>query len=295
MAKAKVLGRGLGNLIPVNEKKEELSYDNNSNLREIKLSEILPNPNQPRKTFSDSSIEELASTIKTHGIIQPVVVQKVDSGYELISGERRVRACRKAGFQKIPAIIKSVSKKESMEMALLENIQREDLNPIDEAFAYQRLSDELGIKISELATRIGKNRTTISNLIRLLNFPSKIQEYIRSGKITEGQARPVLSIAEEKKQIETIEKIIQGSWTARQVEDYVADLIGDSKIKSKVSTREKKKDPSIMKLESKIRNKISAKVDLQHNETNGKGKIVIHYGSLDQMESILDSLGIKSK
>lgn len=295
MAKAKVLGRGLGNLIPVNEKKEELSYDNNSNLREIKLSEILPNPNQPRKTFSDSSIEELASTIKTHGIIQPVVVQKVDRGYELISGERRVRACRKAGFQKIPAIIKSVSKKESMEMALLENIQREDLNPIDEAFAYQRLSDELGIKISELATRIGKNRTTISNLIRLLNFPSKIKEYIRSGKITEGQARPVLSIAEEKKQIETIEKIIQGSWTARQVEDYVADLIGDSKIKSKVSTREKKKDPSIMKLESKIRNKISAKVDLQHNETNGKGKIVIHYGSLDQMESILDSLGIKSK
>lgn len=295
MAKAKVLGRGLGNLIPVNEKKEELSYDNNSNLREIKLSEILPNPNQPRKTFSDFSIEELASTIKTHGIIQPVVVQKVDRGYELISGERRVRACRKAGFQKIPAIIKSVSKKESMEMALLENIQREDLNPIDEAFAYQRLSDELGIKISELATRIGKNRTTISNLIRLLNFPSKIQEYLRSGKITEGQARPVLSIAEEKKQIETIEKIIQGSWTARQVEDYVADLIGDSKIKSKVSTREKKKDPSIMKLESKIRNKISAKVDLQHNETNGKGKIVIHYGSLDQMESILDSLGIKSK
>lgn len=293
MAKPKVLGRGLGNLIPVNEKKEELSYDSNSNLKEIKLSEILPNPNQPRKSFSESSIEELASTIKTHGVIQPIVVQKTDRGFELISGERRVRACKKAGFQKIPAIIKSVSKKESMEMALLENIQREDLNPIDEAFAYQKLCDELGIKISELAMRVGKNRTTISNLIRLLNFPSKILDSIRSGKISEGQARPILSIADEKKQIETVEKVIQGSWTARQVEDYVADLIGDRRPKSKKGNSEKKKDPSIVKIETKIRNKVSSKVDLLHNESNGKGKIVIHYSNLEQMESILENIGIK--
>ncbi|WCL49515.1 ParB/RepB/Spo0J family partition protein [Leptospira sp. GIMC2001] len=293
MAKSKVLGRGLGNLIPINENKQEMNYDGNSNLREIKISEILPNPNQPRKTFSDASIDELAVTIKQHGVIQPVVVQKTDRGYELIAGERRVRACKKAGFQKIPALVKVVSKKESLEMAILENIQRENLNPIDEAMAYQKLSDELGIKISELATRMGKNRSTISNLIRLLNFPTKIQELIRQGKISEGQARPVLSIADERKQLETIDKIINGGWTARQVEDYVAEVMGDSKPKSKSSKSPKAKDQSLLKLESKLRNKYSSKVELQHNENNGKGKIVLHYTNLEQMESILEQMGIK--
>lgn len=293
MAKVKALGRGLGNLIPVNEKKEELSYDENSNLKEIKISEILPNPNQPRKSFSDASLMDLAETIKLHGVIQPIVVQKVATGYELISGERRVRACQKAGFQKIPAVIKNVSPKDSLEMALLENIQREDLNPIDEALAYKKIGDQLGLKISEVAQRMGKNRTTVSNLIRLLNFPEKVQEYLRQGKVTEGQARPVLSIADEKKQIETIEKIISGGWTARQVEDYVAEVTGDPKIKPESSSPSRSKDPSIVKTETKLRMKFSTKVELAHNEKNGKGKIILHYGNMDQMESILQELGIR--
>lgn len=293
MAKAKALGRGLGNLIPVNDKKEEISYDQNSNLKEIKLSEILPNPNQPRKAFSDASIDELAQTIKLHGVIQPIIVQKTEKGFELISGERRVRACKKAGFHKIPAVIKTVSSKDSFEMAILENIQREDLNPIDEAVAYKKLSEESGLKISEIAQRMGKNRTTISNLVRLLNFPDRVQDLIRQGKITEGQARPALSIADERKQIETIDKIIEGGWTARQVEDYVSDLMGDAKIKGGTSISQKSKDPSITKLESKLRTKYSSKVELQHNESNGKGKIVLHYASLDQMERILEIMGVK--
>lgn len=292
MAKSKALGRGLGNLIPVTKENEEIKPEENSDLKEIRLSEILPNPNQPRRTFSENSIQELAETIKLHGVIQPVVVQKTERGYELISGERRVRACKKAGFQKVPAIVKIVSTKDSIEMAILENIQREDLNPIEEAIAYKRLSEEAGLKISEVATRMGKNRTTISNLIRLLNFPEIIQNYIKEGKITEGQSRPVLSIADEKKQIETVEKIIQGSWTARQVEDYVSDLLGDKPSDKKTSTKAKSKDSSILKIESKIRNKFSSKVEVQHNESNGKGKIVLHYGNLDQMENILKELGI---
>ncbi|MCC5813527.1 MAG: ParB/RepB/Spo0J family partition protein [Leptospira sp.] len=294
MAKARALGKGLGNLIPVNEKHEEIKPEDNSGLKEIKISEILPNPNQPRRTFSDASIEELSHTIKLHGVIQPIVVQKSSHGYELISGERRVRACKKAGFLKIPAIVRVVSSRESFEMAILENIQREDLNPIEEAIAYKKLSEESGLKITEIALRMGKNRTTISNLVRLLNFPEKVQNYIRDGKITEGQARPVLSIADEKKQIETIEKIIAESWTARQVEDYVADLLGGAKPGKTSSGKSNSKDPSIMKLESKLRTKYSSKVEVQHNETNGKGKIVLHYSNLDQMESILQEMGIKA-
>lgn len=292
MAKAKALGKGLGNLIPVNENQEEISPQENSSLKEIKISEIFPNPNQPRRTFSDASIEELSNTIKLHGVIQPVVVQKVDRGYELISGERRVRACKKAGFLKIPAIVKVVSSKESFEMAILENIQREDLNPIEEAIAYKKLSEETGLKITEIAQRMGKNRTTISNLVRLLNFPEKIQNYIRDGKITEGQSRPVLSIADERKQIETIEKIISEGWTARQVEDYVSDVLGGTKITESKKSSSISKDPSILKLESKLRNKFSSKIEIQHNEQNGKGKLVIHYGNLDQMESILKEIGV---
>jgi ParB family chromosome partitioning protein len=292
MAKGKVLGRGLGNLIPVNEKKEEMSYESHSNLKELKISEIYPNPNQPRRTFSEESIQELANTIQLHGVIQPVVVKKTDRGYELISGERRVRACKKAGFLKVPAVIRNVSNKESLEMAILENIQREDLNPIDEALAYQKLAEELNLKTSELAQRMGKNRTTIANLIRLLNFPQKIQDLIREGKISEGQARPVLSIADDRKKIEVVEKIISMGWTARQVEDYVSDLTAGSEPRSGKKPAGKAKDPAIVKIESKLRNKLSSKVELVHNESNGKGKIVIQYGNLEQMESILKELGI---
>lgn len=295
MAKSRVLGKGLGNLIPVNDKHEEIRPEENSGLKEIKISEILPNPNQPRRTFSDASIEELSHTIKLHGVIQPIVVQKTDRGYELISGERRVRACKKAGFQKIPAIVRSVSSKESFEMAILENIQREDLNPIEEAIAYKKLSEESGLKISEIAQRMGKNRTTISNLVRLLNFPEKVQGYIRDGKITEGQSRPVLSIADERKQVETIEKIISEGWTARQVEDYVADILGGSKPSKSSTSKPTSKDPGILKIESKLRTKYSSKVELQHNESNGKGKIVLHYTNIDQMESILQEMGINYK
>lgn len=286
MAKSKALGRGLGNLIPVNENQEPIDPNKNSSLREIRITDVLPNPNQPRKSFSEANLEELANTIKTHGIIQPIVVRETDKGYVLISGERRLRACKKAGFHKIPAIVKKVSERDSLEMAILENIQREDLNPIEEALAYKKLSEEYGLKTTEIAQKLGKNRSTIANLIRLLNFPEKIQNYLKERKITEGQARPVLSIPDERKQIEIIEKIIQDGMTARQVEDYVSQLLEDQK-SIYTKSKEKKKDPEILKLESKLRNKLSTKVDIQHNTQTGKGKIAIYYNNLDQLEELL--------
>ncbi|MDF3820928.1 ParB/RepB/Spo0J family partition protein [Leptospira sp. 96542] len=295
LGKGKVLGRGLGNLIPVNENNVELSKDESTGLREIRVSEIFPNPHQPRKQFSDQSIQELSNTIQEHGVIQPIVVQKnpSGSGFVLVAGERRLRATKLAGFSKIPAIVRELSEADTMELALIENIQRENLNPMDEAQAYQNIIDKRGLKITDLATRVGKNRATISNLIRLLSLPKSIQDLVKEGKMTEGQARPLLSIPDGKKQWDVAQKIILESWNVREVENYVSSYLNpDKKIKSEPESSDKR-DASIVKLESKLRNKFSSKVEITHNETNGKGKIVFSYANITDMERILDQLGLK--
>ena len=286
MSKNRVLGRGLGNLI-ANAPQEAAS----GNYIELKISEIITNPNQPRKTFSEESIRELAETIKDHGVIQPVVVKKTDKGYELISGERRLRASKFAGFVKIPAIIKNVSDKDSMLMAVIENIQREDLNPVDEAMAYQELMDKLSMKPTDIASRIGKNRSTVANLIRLLQLPSTVLEMVKSGKLSEGQARPLISIADKRKIEDTANKILQNGWTVRQIEEYVSSLL-DEKKPLKTEKTPTKKHSSILDIESKIRKKVSGKISLDHNEKSGKGKIVIHYNNLKDLDRVLENLGI---
>lgn len=295
LGKGKVLGRGLSNLIPVNEKNQEISKDDINGLREIKLTEIQPNPHQPRKHFSQEAIQELSITIQNHGVIQPIVVQKnnTGSGFILISGERRLRACKVAGFVKIPAIVREVSEADMMELALIENLQREDLNPLEEAQAYQNLIEKRGLKITDLALRVGKNRSTLSNLIRLLALPKQVQDWVKEGKLTEGQVRPLLSLPESKKQVETASKVIAENWTARAVENYVSNLLNPDKKSKKVSETSKNKDASIVKLEGKLRNKYSSKVEVNHNESNGKGKIVFSYGNLSDMERLLELLGLK--
>ncbi len=295
LGKGKVLGRGLSNLIPVNEKYEEIAKDELSGLREIKVSEIQPNPHQPRKHFSGEAIQELSITIQQHGVIQPIVVQKNSAGpgFILISGERRLRACKLAGFMKIPAIVKEVSDADMMELALIENLQREDLNALEEAQAYQNLIDKRGLKITDLATRVGKNRSTVANLIRLLGLPKQVQDWIKEGKISEGQSRPLLSLPDPKKQVDVANKVITENWTAREVENYVSNLLNPDKNNRNDSTGDKNKDASIVKLEGKLRNKYSSKVEITHNEANGKGKIVFSYANLSDMERLLELLGLK--
>jgi ParB family chromosome partitioning protein len=285
--KQKVLGKGLGNIIGSNSNSEN---NDNQPFKEIKISEISLNPNQPRKQFSKETISNLADTIKIHGVIQPIVVKKIENGYQLISGERRLRASKEAGFHKIPAIIKTFSENDSLEVAIIENIQRENLNPIDEALAYQQLSEKMGMKISEIANRIGKNRSTISNLIRLLQLPESVKELIKEGKITEGHARPLLSIGDSRKLESYAQQIVDKSLNVRQVEDYVASLW---ETKTNLSTKRESLDPAIVAYESKIRNKLSAKVKLVHNGKKGSGKITISYNSLKEMERILSVMSIK--
>jgi ParB family chromosome partitioning protein len=293
MKAGKVLGRGLGNLIPIGENKEVLSYEKQSELQELPIIDVVPNPNQPRIVFSKESIQELANTIQTHGLIQPIVVQKNGSKYELISGERRLRACKVAGFQKIPAIVKQVSSVESMEMALIENIQREDLNPIDEAIAYRKISETTGQKITELAEKVGKNRATISNLIRLLSLPEPVQNLVRERKLTEGQVRPLLSLVNQKDMLNFANKILSEGWTARRVEEEISNF--DNPVAKKGSSSKKsssKKDTYIMKYEDKIRKKFQLKNEISHNHKSSKGKITFYYNNNDEMENLLSKLGI---
>lgn len=255
----------------------------------MNIQEISINPNQPRKTFSDESIEELSETIKVHGLIQPIVVIQKGNFFELVSGERRLRACKKAGLAKIPAIVKNYSEEQSLEIAIIENIQREDLNPIEEALAYQTLIDKLGLKITEVASRLGKNRATISNLVRLLQLPESIKELLRQGKITEGHARPLLSIGNSKKAEELSKQIAEKGLSVREVEEIVSKLVDGEKILTKSSLSQ---DPSILDMENKIRTKLSAKIKLSHNVKSGKGKIIINYNNLEDMDRILQNMGI---
>ncbi|PJZ54306.1 ParB/RepB/Spo0J family partition protein [Leptospira adleri] len=289
--KPKALGRGLGNLIPVNENKAPMDSSSDGALRDIRISEIRPNPGQPRKTFLEESLKELSETIKAHGVIQPIVVKQLDAGYEIISGERRYRACKLAGFVKIPAIVKNVSENQSMEMAIIENIQREDLNPIEEAIAYKTLSEKLNLKITDISARVGKNRSTISNLIRLLQLPDSVQDLIKNGRISEGHARPLLSLADRKKIEQLAYQIAEKGLTARQVEDLVSNLTEERSS----STHEKKKprkDVNIVELENKFRKKYSMKIEIGHNQSSGKGKMTIAYPNLEAMEKILNALGL---
>jgi ParB family chromosome partitioning protein len=292
MTKTKALGRGLGNLIGGNKTSANpntTDQDNLQNLKNILISEIQLNPSQPRKTFSEESIAELSETIKLHGVIQPIVVIQKDNAYELVSGERRLRACKLAGLVKIPAVIKNYSAEEAIEIAIIENIQREDLNPIEEAMAYQELIDKLSLKVTDVAARVGKNRTTVSNLLRLLNLPDEIKTLLKEGKITEGHARPLLSIGDKTKMYSIANMIIEKGMTVREVEEMVNSLLDSDSLKVKL---DRKRDPSIIHTESKIRNKLLAKVNLSHNEKTGKGKIIINYSNLDEMERIINTMGI---
>jgi ParB family transcriptional regulator, chromosome partitioning protein len=291
MTKTKALGRGLGNLIGGNKTSAgpNMDMDTLQNLKNIQISEIVLNPSQPRKTFSEQSISELAETIRLHGVIQPIVVIKRENGYELVSGERRLRACQQVGLVRIPAVVKNYSPEEALEIAIIENIQREDLNPIEEAMAYQELINKLSLKVTDIAARVGKNRTTISNLIRLLNLPDEIKTLVKEGKISEGHARPLLSIGDKTKMKSIANMIIEKGMTVREVEEMVNSLLDSDSLKVKL---DRKRDPSIVHTESKIRNKLLTKVNLSHNEKTGKGKIVINYSNIDEMERIIKIFGI---
>jgi len=274
MAK-RALGKGLDALIS-NEKTED------SGIKELKINEIEPNINQPRKRFDDEKLQQLAESIKQHGIVQPIIVSNEDNTYRIVAGERRWRAARLAGITTVPVIIKNVSKREEMELALIENLQREDLNPIEEAEAYEKLIREHGITQEELSGIIGKSRPAIANSLRLLSLDEKVKGYLINEEISSGHARALLAIEDKELQKKAADEVISMKLSVRETEKLVKKYL-DSK---KQKVRSKSKSAEHIEIEERLKEIFGTKVKLVTN--NKKGKIMIEYYSNDELERIME-------
>lgn len=273
----KGLGKGLGALISTANEETQ-----SGGVVELKINEIEPNVGQPRKKFDDVKLMQLSESIREHGIVQPIIVRREDNIYKIVAGERRWRAARLAGLSSVPVIIKDVSNKQVMEMALIENIQREDLNPIEEAEAYERLINEHNMTQEELSKSIGKNRSTIANIIRLLALCEKVKENLINGDISSGHARALLSIENKDIQEKVCEEIIEKSLNVRETENLVKRIQANSIEKKTV----KNEDENIIKIEDDLKKILGTKVKLFNR--NKKGKIMIEYYSNDELERLLE-------
>ena len=269
------LGKGLGSLLP----------DRAEDIIAIDVDRILPGEQQPRKVFKDTALKELAASIKEKGVLQPIIVSRTGDGtFRLIAGERRWRAASLAGLKKMPAMVKDVSSADSLEIALIENIQREDLNPLEMAEAFHRLIRDFNLSQEELSVRVGKERATVANYLRLLKLPEEIKTFVNDGTLSMGHARAILSVEGRPGQVEAARRIIHKGLSVREAESLVKTWGVEGKKKSHV----KKKDPQIESLQEKLIHSLGTKVRIHHK--GKRGKIEIEYYSLDELERLLDIL-----
>ncbi len=290
MTKLRGLGKGLDALLNAASVSTEdivAEKELSDGLEQIALSKIKSGKYQPRQIFDETELAELAESIKHSGVIQPVVLRKVGSAYELIAGERRWRASKIAGLKTIPAVIRKLSDQEALALSLIENIQRKDLNIIEEAHGYRRLIDEFRLKHEDLAGVTGKSRSHITNILRLLNLTSDVQEMLLLGQIDMGHARALLPLSSYQ-QKKLAQQIIADGLTTSMVEKLVAQIQNEG---SRISTQSisKKLDPDIARLESKLADKIGMMVNIRHG-IKGGGKITISYSSLDELDDFLKAL-----
>lgn len=257
-------------------------------LREIDIDRIVPNSKQPRKHFNDEALNELADSIRAHGIIQPVVVQPLpDNFYQLIAGERRWRAAQRAGLMKLPAVIRESVGDSSLEIALIENLQREDLNPIEEAQAYEKLIVEFSLTQEEVARRVGKSRATVTNMLRLLRLPAEVQHWIAENRLTTGHAKALLSLSDLSAVVEFARKIIQAGYSVRQAEVMVSRY-GENGTNGKTEAPEPAADPNVKAAIHALEQALGTKVTIQ--ESGGKGRIELHFYSHEEMHRLYDGL-----
>lgn len=283
------LGKGLDTMIPERITETEVREDNVSRETLLQINEIEPNKSQPRKTFDEHSLQDLAESIKQFGVIQPLIVQKGEKYYEIIAGERRWRASRIAGLKEVPVIIKDYTPQEVLEIALIENIQREDLNPIEEAYAYQRLIQEFNLKQDELAERVSKSRVTITNSLRLLRLDERVQQMLIDSMLSGGHARALLSLEDAEAQYSTACEIFAKKLSVRDTEKLVRQL---HRAKSKTESLAKDEKSFIYHdLEEKLKNIIGTKVSINRKQ-NDRGKIEIEYYSVEDLERIIDLFNI---
>lgn len=281
----KGLGKGLGALLQTSEQTfEEI---NQQQTHELPLKDIEPNPDQPRKNFTEDALETLMESIKNFGIVQPIVVRKKGKKYQIVAGERRYRAASALGLDQVPVIIKDYSTEEVTEIALVENLQRQDLDPIEEAFAYQRLLDTFKQTQDLIATRVGRSRSHVANMMRLLKLPEAIQNDLSVGELTIGQARPLLSLSNEKTQLEVAEKIKEEDLNARQVEALVNSLASTKK--SKTNKKPTKKDSAELRaLTERLKLSLGSPVNIKLKAGKKvQGKIEISFTSEEELNRLL--------
>jgi len=278
------LGKGLDALLP-NEDKDVV-------IKEINIRDCKPNPYQPRKIFDEEAIEELKQSVIEHGILQPLIVRATIKGYEIVVGERRYRAAKAAGLTKVPVIVRELSEQQMMEFAILENLQREDLTPIEEASAYQLLIEKLKVTQEELAKRLGKSRPHIANHIRLLSLPQKIQELISEGKISMGHGRALLGLRKKEAIPNVVEKILKDGLNVRQLEQLIQQL--NSPVPRETKKPVPEKDIFIQAQESNLRERFGTTVHIKQTKNKDKGKIEIEFFSNEDLERILEMLETRS-
>jgi ParB family chromosome partitioning protein len=287
-----VLGRGLGALLTdsVQQEENEKPAIIQASINEIDVENIEVNPYQPRTDFDEEALQELAESIKLQGIIQPITVRKLsENTYQLISGERRLQASKRAGLKTIPAYIRTANDQQMLEMALIENIQRENLNPIEIALSYQRLISECNLKQEELGDRVSKNRTTVTNYLRLLKLPPMIQAALRDKQISMGHARAIINVDNPDDQIAILKKILLDDLSVRVVEEMVRNL---SSAKNKVKTVSKTEvRAEIKQLQTKLSSLFGTKISVKANQKN-QGEIKIPFSSTDDLNRILDILNV---
>lgn len=297
------LGRGLASLIPNKKNNTPTDTDNtqtntdktrantgvmrvnseeSNRILEVEVEKIIPNPHQPRLSFNEEKLAELANSIKNHGIIQPLVVSRDGGRYEIIAGERRFQAAKLAGLQKVPVILRDAEEKEKLELALIENIQRHDLNCVEEARAYKKLYGEYQMSQEEVADKVGKSRSAVANKMRLLNLPIEIQRALTEEKITEGHAKAILAVSNPEKQRALFELILKNNLTVRQIEDKTKEI----------SVRSHKRivniDPEIKDLENKLMEILGTRVKV--TKSGGGGKIIVEYYSKEELDNILNKI-----
>jgi len=276
------LGRGLGALIPAAE--EEATAEGQGVI-EVSLASIAPNPHQPRAPIRDQDLVELASSIEEHGVIQPLIVTRVPDGYQLIAGERRWRASRLAGLSAVPVLVKDVAPSEMLELALVENVQRSDLNPLEEAMAYSQLTEVFGLTQEQVARRVGKSRVAISNTLRLLKASRPVQEALLEGKISEGHARALLGLGQDEAQEAALKTVLKQGLNVRQTEQLVRRLLGASRDTQRPVPEV---PPGTRALESRFREALGTKVNLKRSGEGGR--IVIYFYSDEELDALYERI-----
>lgn len=278
---AKGLGKGLDAFFPSIQSNDE------EPVREVELKELRPNPYQPRKDFRPEAIEELKDSIQTHGILQPIIVRRTIKGYEIVVGERRFRAAKAAGLKSMPVIVREFNEQKMMELALIENLQREDLNPVEEAVAYQKLMEGLHVTQEELSKRLGKSRPHIANHLRLLQLPQKVRKLISENELTMGHGRTLLGLKDKNKLDGVVNLVIQDQLNVRELEKLVQKI--NENVPRETSKKTKKKSVFVREQEAFLRERFGTSVEIKKSKK--KGKIEIEFFSDEDLERVLNLLG----